>query len=259
MTLPDITGMIPNIVLPFNIPTMFHPLMEHILIAVPVIVLLIELVNLVMKKKAVSGVSFFLILLMGAVATHSYIVGQENVESSKHLLETYLMVGAVAVLLFKLIAMLTQKTLVKLFYILVLAFFVFLILQYDKMNVEARNAQSASLITAVEKNEVIDAKVTPAKEVEPTQEVASKVEEAKVRDIVVPTTQEAIEVKPVEVPRVDVLIEEQPTSVMESTGIEKDTVSNVVQSVKEEVVEVITPTPVPENVQVITENNTITQ
>jgi hypothetical protein len=75
MTLPDITAYIPKVELPFDVPVLLHPLVVHFMIAIPVIVLLLELINLIAKKKAIGVVSFVLLFLTAVVAVGAYFTG----------------------------------------------------------------------------------------------------------------------------------------------------------------------------------------
>lgn len=138
MTLPDITSYIPKVELPFDIPVLLHPLVVHFMIAVPVIVLLLELTNIITKKKAVGVVSFVLLLLTVIAAVGAYLTGLVDgketfdvlTEAGKEaltehkLLGTYLLLASVVVLLFKLLSAAISSGIMKSLYILVLIAFV---------------------------------------------------------------------------------------------------------------------------------------
>lgn len=135
MTLPEIV--LPKIDLPFDIPLLWHPAVIHFLIALPIVILLLELMNLIMKKKAVGGVSFFLLLITVIFSGLAYFTGLADGKeafpalsevaksdlSAHKLLGTYLMLGSVLVLLLKLLAITGNKVL-RGIYIFVLIFFV---------------------------------------------------------------------------------------------------------------------------------------
>lgn len=146
MTLPDITAYIPKIVLPFDIPTLLHPLTVHFMVAVPVIVLLLELTNIITKKKAVGVVSFVLLLLTVVAAASAYFTGlvdgkegfdllseagKEELAEHK-LLGTYLLLASAVVLLFKLISAAMSSSIMKILYLLALIAFVLGIFQQGK-------------------------------------------------------------------------------------------------------------------------------
>jgi len=136
MTLPAIT--LPKVELPFDIPVLLHPQVDHFIIALPVVILLLELMNLIMKKKAVSGVSFFLIVLTVIASVGAYFTGLVDGKEagtalseaakaalSEHkLLGTYLMFASGVVLFFKLLSMITGKRIIRVLYILILIAFV---------------------------------------------------------------------------------------------------------------------------------------
>ena len=57
MQLPQIT--LPQIDLPFDIPVLLHPPVVHFAIAIPVLILLLELINLAFRKRAIRCFSLF--------------------------------------------------------------------------------------------------------------------------------------------------------------------------------------------------------
>ena len=73
MQLPAIS--LPKVEFPFDIPVLWHPIVDHFVIALPVVILLLELVNLVIRKKALSGMSLFLLLLTVIAAVSAYFTG----------------------------------------------------------------------------------------------------------------------------------------------------------------------------------------
>lgn len=144
MNLPAIS--IPKIDLPFDIPVLLHPPVDHFAIALPIVVLLIEFINLFIKKRAFSVLSLFLVIAMVIVAIGAYLtgsvdgkeaypllneMGQSELKEHK-LLGTYVMLASGVVLLFKLASMLASSGLVKAFYVLVLALFVAVVLKQGK-------------------------------------------------------------------------------------------------------------------------------
>ena len=144
MELPAIK--LPQIDLPFNIPVLMHPPIDHFLIALPVIILLLELINLIVKKRAIGVTSFFLLLLTVVAAVAAYFTGSVDGkeafpllseaaqgELKEHkLLGTYLMFASVIVLVFKLFSSMIQRGLMKALYLLVLILFVAGILKQGK-------------------------------------------------------------------------------------------------------------------------------
>ncbi|MCO4846098.1 MAG: hypothetical protein KC427_08785 [Sulfurovum sp.] len=240
MELPAIT--LPKVELPFDIPVLLHPAVDHFAIALPVVILLLELINLVMRKKAISGVSFFLIILTVVVFVGAYFTGLVDGKEaypalseaakaalSEHkTLGTYLMLASGLVLLFKLLSMLTDKSIIRALYILILIAFVAGIFEQGEeggelvykygMNVEQvkvlddelfdlkEELEEATVKTEVpievEKNEAVDLP-TPTQSVKtPVEatpiETLSEAVKADVEEVIVPAVQEKIEVLQVE-------------------------------------------------------------
>jgi len=137
MDLPAIE--LPKIDLPFDIPVLIHPVVDHFAIALPVIILLIEFYNLFARKKSVGGFSFILIVLTVLVLIGAYFTGlvdgkesfdllspegQEELKEHK-LLGTYLMLASGVLLFFKLLAM-TGNAFFRLLFFLALIGFIFM-------------------------------------------------------------------------------------------------------------------------------------
>lgn len=131
MQLPALT--LPKIDLPFDIPVLLHPPVDHFAIALPVVILLLEFYNLFARKKSIGGFSFLLLILTVIAFAIAYLTGttdgkeaydlltpegQDALKAHK-LLGTYLLLGTVVVLFFKLLAM-TGKTYFKFFFFIVL-------------------------------------------------------------------------------------------------------------------------------------------
>jgi len=136
MTLPAIT--LPKVELPFNIDVLLHPAIAHFMIALPVLILLLELINLIMKKKAIGGISFLLIFLTIFMAAGGYLTGlvdgkeaypalgeaAKTALSDHKLLGTYLLIASVVVFVFKFLSAVTGNGIMKSLYLLVLIIFV---------------------------------------------------------------------------------------------------------------------------------------
>lgn len=144
MNLPAIS--IPNIDLPFDIPVLLHPPVDHFAIALPIVVLLIEFINVFIKKRSLSVLSLFLVIAMVIAAIGAYLtgsvdgkeaypllneMGQSELKEHK-LLGTYIMLFSGVVLLFKLGSMIMSNGLAKAFYLLILALFVAGVLKQGK-------------------------------------------------------------------------------------------------------------------------------
>lgn len=144
MELPAIT--LPAMDLPFDIPVLLHPPVDHFAITLPVIVLLLELVNFVLKRRAVSVTSFLFITLMVLAIITAYFTGvtdgkeafeilsdegQEALKGHKTL-GTYLMLTSGIVWIFKLLSMMMNKGAVRTLYIFILLLFVAVVLKQGK-------------------------------------------------------------------------------------------------------------------------------
>lgn len=136
MSLPEIT--LPKIELPFDIPVLLHPPVDHFAIALPVVILLLELINLVAKKRAISVLSLFFIILTVIAVAAAYLTGMVDAKETFDLLSetgqaelkehkilgTYLVIVSALLLIFKLLSMLISKALVQVLYLLLLVLFV---------------------------------------------------------------------------------------------------------------------------------------
>lgn len=125
---------LPTIDLPFDIPLLSHPIVVHFVIVLPLVVLLLEMINLVVQKKSISAVSFFLILLTVVVSAGAYLTGVVDAkeayitlsemakeELAEHkLLGTYLLLVSGLLLIMKLLSSLTGYSVVKFLYFVVL-------------------------------------------------------------------------------------------------------------------------------------------
>jgi uncharacterized membrane protein len=144
MQLPEIT--LPKVELPFDIPVLLHAPVDHFAIALPVVILLLELINLVLRKRAISGLSFFLIFVTVLVTVAAYFTGlvdgkeaypalseaAKSTLSEHKTLGTYLMLGTGVLLFFKLLSMLMDKAIVRVLYLLLLIVYVVGIFEQGK-------------------------------------------------------------------------------------------------------------------------------
>ena len=222
---------IPEIPLPFEIPALMHPPVDHFIIALPVVVLLLELVNLFAKKRAIGVVSFFLLILTVVAAVAAYLtgtvdgkaawdllteVGQSELKEHK-VLGTYLMLASVVVLLFKFLSAIIKRGLMKALFLFVLIFFVVGILKQGKEGGELVYKHGANVqIVKIKDDALFDCQddlsdyVAEEKEAE---EEAKAAEEAKKSEVV----------KAVEAPKAEVITEapavtEAPATESEATS-----------------------------------------
>ena len=129
---------IPEIPLPLEIPEVIHPAIVHFAIAIPVVILLLEIYNLAAKRRTISAFSLFLLILVAAAMVGAYLTGsvdgkaawdmlstegQTDLKAHK-LLGTYLVYGSLVLVVIKLLVMAIRKTVGRLFFILLLGGFI---------------------------------------------------------------------------------------------------------------------------------------
>lgn len=146
MNLPDIS--IPKAIvdaIPMEqVPALVHPPLVHFAIVLPIMIVLLELVNIIVKRgstpevpkgKGVSTLSFLLIVAMVVIFAAAYVAGTQDgkaawdtlsqagqAELKEHkLIGTYLVYGSLVMLLFKLISFAGSKARI-LFLLIALAF-----------------------------------------------------------------------------------------------------------------------------------------
>lgn len=201
MDLPAIE--LPKIDLPFEIPFLIHPLVVHFAVAIPVIILLLEIYNIFARKKSIGGFSFILILLTITAAIGAYFTGLADGKESfdllteagkeelaEHkLLGTYLLLASGLLLFFKLLAMTGNVFLRFLFMISLIGYIGLTFVQgqhggeltYEYgANVKQVKVLDDALFDANEKLEELNATEAPkeeAKAVEPKVEVKPEVKE----------------------------------------------------------------------------------
>ena len=120
MTLPTIS--IPEIPIPFEIPAFLNDYVVHFIIAIPVILLLLELYNLATKRPSISLFSLLTLILLSLLVIVFYLLGSATEESHK-LLTVYLVYASLGLILFKLLFMALRKTIGRIIFILMLGGF----------------------------------------------------------------------------------------------------------------------------------------
>jgi len=119
--------------LPIDIPILLHPAIVHFAIAIPIVVILLEFINLFFKKRALSVFSLFLIFVLAIVMVGAYFtgsadgketfsllseVGKSDLKAHK-LLGTYLAYGSLLLLVLKLLFMALSNTIARIFFVLI--------------------------------------------------------------------------------------------------------------------------------------------
>jgi len=135
MNLPSID--LPQIPIPFEIPHMLHPCIVHFAVALPFVVLFLEIINLFVKKRTVGVVAFIFSLMASATIVASYMTGNidaslttsiEAIEVHKTL-GAYLVIISLVVVVFKLFSVMIRTGIVRAIYLMILMLFVALIVK----------------------------------------------------------------------------------------------------------------------------------
>ncbi|MDD3775873.1 MAG: hypothetical protein PHV08_07965 [Sulfurovaceae bacterium] len=130
-----------------SLPVHMHPPIIHFVVALPVIILLIELFNLVFRRKILDVLNFGLLALLLIFMIGAYISGvtdgkeawdlldengQEALKAHKTFGIYIILFGFVAVAIFKVVSLLSRSMIFNVLYMLILALFVVLILKQAK-------------------------------------------------------------------------------------------------------------------------------
>ena len=257
MNLPPLS--IPDFSLPFAIPHMVHPIFVHFAIALPVVILLFELVNLLLKRRAVGVSSFLLLLLMIIVYAGAYLAGvTDGKEAAKVLspeakevltahkqLGIYLVYGSLVVLLFKLISVAVKKVAARLVFLVILILFILAAFNEGQKGGELVYKYGANVqavrTAAPETPQTTDQKTQKA----PESETAPK-EEAEVKSEAAAPSKAVEEVKP-EVKKATAEVKdaaEKAADTVKAAGTKtidkaKEVTKKAVETVKEKAADVV--------------------
>jgi len=116
MNLPQIS--LPHIPIGIDIPHLIHPCIIHMVVALPILILILEIINLFTKRKTVGIVSFFFISLLLFISLVAYLSGSAdakfahdslsspvwNLIEAHRLLAVYVIYITAILLLFKLLS-----------------------------------------------------------------------------------------------------------------------------------------------------------
>ncbi|RUM70090.1 MAG: hypothetical protein DSZ07_03170 [Sulfurovum sp.] len=185
MTLPTIT--IPELPIPLEIPELLHPAIVHFVIAIPIVILLLEVYNLFVKHRSISVFSLILLLIVAVAMFGAYLAGgvdgkaawdalgaegQTALKEHK-LLGIYLVYASLGLVVFKLLFMAIGKTFGRILFILILGGFIAVTLNQGKEGGELVYKYGAN-------NEAVaDAKSELDDIIEERDELQEKVDEAK--------------------------------------------------------------------------------
>jgi len=135
MTLPPVS--IPNIPLPFELPELLHPLFVHFSIALPIVIIILEMINLFSKRRTIGVLSFFFMLLLTIVLFMAYLTGVADGQMAKEFLSPeakgalgehkqlgiYIFYISLLLLLLKLFSIMVRKTIMRVLFLMVLLVF----------------------------------------------------------------------------------------------------------------------------------------
>lgn len=143
MSLPAIT--IP-VEIPFEVPLLLHPVVVHFAIAIPIIVLVLELFNLYFKRRALNVITVSFLIVLIVIYVGLYITGttdgkeaypllldagKEELKEHK-LLGIYLVYASLLPVIFKSISLLVMNKWAKIIYLVVLLTFIGISLKQGK-------------------------------------------------------------------------------------------------------------------------------
>lgn len=143
MSLPAIT--IP-VEIPFHVPLLLHPVVVHFAIAIPIIVLILELFNLYFKRRALNVISVSFLLVVIIIFAGLFVTGttdgseagpllsKEGLSELKEhkLLGIYLVYASLLPIIFKALSLLVKNKWVKMIYLVVLLTFIGVSLKQGK-------------------------------------------------------------------------------------------------------------------------------
>jgi uncharacterized membrane protein len=251
MELPVLPFKIPDLPLPFDIPVLMHPPVAHFIIALPLIILLLEIVNLIVKKRAIGVTSFFLLILTVVAAIAAYYTGSTDgkeafdaltqagqAELKAHkLMGTYLMLASVVVLIFKLLSAMISRGLIKALYLLILILFVAGILKQGRDGGELVYQYGAN----VERVANMDSEIFDLKEeLDEMKEKAKPVTE-KVKEKAVEVKKAVSEAASDVAEKASEAVESAKESAAETVEAVKEKSTEVMETAKEKAAEVVSP------------------
>ncbi len=144
MNLPVFDLPVPN--LGIDIPVLMHPPVVHFAIVIPVFILLLEIINLVMKRRGLTITTFVFFTLLMVIYFAAFVTGKTDgsetwdmlsqagqADLKEHkLIGIYLMLGTVVIFFLKLFSMALRTWWMKLLYLLALIGFVAAVLYQGK-------------------------------------------------------------------------------------------------------------------------------
>jgi len=197
------------ITLPVELPELMHAPLVHFAIAIPVLILILEFLNTFMKKRAISALTFSLLIFVSVVLFGAYFTGKVDASNAfdalsvdgKELIKTHKLFGAylfyvslvlVALKLFNL----TKLSFFKGLYILVLILFVAATLNQGKMGGKLvyEHGANVSLVTLAQ-DELFDVKEENEELQESIDKLKKELEKVKLTPMATQVKEEKVEIK----------------------------------------------------------------
>ncbi|NPA60556.1 MAG: hypothetical protein GXO30_08895 [Epsilonproteobacteria bacterium] len=124
--------------LPFEVPLLMHPVAVHFVIAIPVLVIVLEIFNLVFKRRVLNIISSLLLVTLSAIYLVLYVTGKVDGSEAFALLSdeakeafnahvhlgTYIIYSSILLIVFKVMALLFKKPAIKALYLIVILAFI---------------------------------------------------------------------------------------------------------------------------------------
>ncbi len=141
---------LPHVEIPFEVPFLVHPFVVHFVVALPIIVLLIELFNLAFKSRAIGAINTFLIFLLVIAMGVAIITGDGDSKraldlmnpDTKAILMEHKRIAVLAfyfvglLLILKLLNAIFQRASLKIIYLIILIFSIVIICNAGKVGGE---------------------------------------------------------------------------------------------------------------------------
>lgn len=124
--------------LPFEVPLLMHPVAVHFAIAIPVLVIVLEIFNLVFKRRVLNIISSLLLVTLSAIYLVLYVTGKTDGSEAFALLSdegkaafkahvhlgTYIVYSSILLIVFKVMALLFKKPAFKVLYLIIIVAFI---------------------------------------------------------------------------------------------------------------------------------------
>lgn len=195
---------LPEINLPFldsisSIPLNMHAYLIHFAIVLPIILLLLEIANIIFKRRAIDIINIGLIVLLLISIMGAYITGTVDAQSTLSLgqkdisnaimehktIGIYILLFGIAfIAIFKIIALFAQKSLYSILYIFMIILFIFMIFTESKTGRELVDKYGINVTKVSQMNKIqIDLNETNNKQYLQIVEMNKTIQLMKLREL----------------------------------------------------------------------------